>query len=378
MDIVFAIDTSSTPSQLSEIESFLTDLIDNNFYTSQAHVGFVLFNNNETHITTRSISVWNNNFNTYLKNYLQNTITSHSEYTDHNKNIGLAIDKSIRLFRSSSLYYPGITQRTLILITHNNPLSDICGFKSILESEYISINIIKINDNSQSGYTCMISSDDSNWFEVDRWSNNGDASAFYSQYIFLKEVFCIDQYIITPSPTVDPISVPLIVPQVNNQPATYQWTIRNQNIFLHTINTESAIRNKITLAIQDYFQSSGTLAYTFIVEILDINYDYQTGDSEIEFTVNKPPSSGWSDEEINNVYVSEEDAQFYFLLTKHLELQWDNNGNVIDEFDIKMVFESGSAGEIEVKRDYTQIRITDFPFVSTPSPVETTTTTQGM
>ena len=232
MDIVFAIDTTSTQSQLSEIEAFLIDLIDRNYYTSQAHVGFVLFNNNETHITTESISEWENDFDNDLKDYIENNIVSHSQLHDHNKNIGLAIDQSIRLFRASTFYISGTTQRTLVLITHNNPSSDICGFKSILESEYISINIIKINDDSQSGYTCMIASDDSNWFEVDRWGNNGDATAFYSQYPFLKDVFCIDQYILTPSPTVDPISQPVVVPQFNNQPAEIELNIRNQNIFV--------------------------------------------------------------------------------------------------------------------------------------------------
>ena len=203
-----------------------------------------------------------------------------------------------------------------------------------------------------------------NWYEVDHWSNNNDASAFYGQYPFLKEVFCINA-IVTASPTVA-ISAP-VQQQYQNQPATYLITIRNKNIFLHTINTETTIRNKITLVIQDYFASAGTVAFTYIINIINIDYDYQSGDSEIEFTVNKPSSSGWSDIEINDYfYDSDEDAQLYYLLAKHLELEWDYNG-IINEDDILSIYQSGVSGEIEVKRDYMQVRLTDFPMQFTPT-----------
>ncbi len=58
MDIVFAIDRTCFDTQLTTIKSFLIDLIDRNYFTSNTYFGFVLFD--DDYVSNEPIQYWTN------------------------------------------------------------------------------------------------------------------------------------------------------------------------------------------------------------------------------------------------------------------------------------------------------------------------------
>ena len=144
--------------------------------------------------------------------------------------------------------------------------------------------------------------------------------------------------------------------------AEYSVILRNLNIYdLYPINTQSMILNKLKTTINAYFPSSSIQNHTNIIMIVDIEYDSDKSDTEIIFTLAKSDNT-WSESQISDIYSSETDSQFYYLLTFHLNLTWQSDQENADF--IRQQFEDNP---LMIKFDYISIFLTDFPFVNSPT-----------
>ena len=393
MDIVIALDNTMWNSQMEKIKSFLSDLVQYKYFSVDTQIGFVVFN--EDFITSIPIDHWNDNA---LLEFINDFIDSEVDLNS-NRNVANAVNESLVLFEASPRLLAAndpssvsMIQRTLFLITANDPSNktndrDICRYTDALRAQSIDIEIMKMKDPSNVPFKCLIADDESNWF----WVPQYQTSHFQVHYDGLKSVFCPQSAVDTlpPSTSISPTKSTLIptpstlstypIPIVDIK-AEYLLIIHDVDIFaVHS--TESALRNKLTLCVQQYFDSS--VAFSYIVTLDRIEVDGYIGyngnsKSSIEFTLQKPSTLGWNEAEVQAIYDSYDDARFYGDLARYLGLEWTvNNGDIVTADDIFAEFQSN---ENAVKRDYINVVLTEFPevYTLTPTSSPTDTTTSGI
>eukprot|EP01084_Bolivina_argentea_P111121 198366_1 len=181
-----------------------------------------------------------------------------------------------------------------------------------------------------------------------------------------------------------PLNTPLHITKIttNTQPSTsilntqltvkynvimaqYLLTIRNINIY-NQYQYKHTIQNKIHLAIHQYFKQTPS----YIIIINNIKYNTHKHDTDITFQIHKQ-NNNENISNIQSIYTSYTDPTFYYLLSLHLNLIWNNNQ---DANYILNQFKTGN--EINIKRNYISIFLIDFPsYTYTPNVSKTTTKT---